>query len=301
MTDGDGAEPDALEARKPRTDWLLRRWRVVIVALVLIPLIARVVADATRRRGGRDDEPLGPMTYLGVLAIVAVLVWQSFAFGRFSRKSRARRAAAAAEPWRRHGYWSESGEKRFVAFAPSRTTAALRRLLERTAFLALASAFVLGGLGLSQAALATCVAGLASLAVVFVTGIRGYANTGVEWREQPARTGAAAHYVLRIAPWPRGRLDRVEVTLRCVVETSRRRGLQRPEVACPFSTTRLFADELPDFAAVALHARFDVPAGLPAADPDGEPAVFWELVVAAERRGSRFDETFLVPVGPALS
>lgn len=294
MADGDDPERDALDLRKPRTDWLLRRGRMVVLAFVAIPLFMSALMalrpDGTDGAGDRLEFGAG----VGVCVAAMLVVWVAFAIRRWGRASRARRAAATAAPWRDHGYWSQDAEERFVALGPSRVMTRVRRLLEVSGWFAFAGGTALAA-AQSRAAIPAFGAGLASLAVVFLTGMRGYVNVCVVWREHPARTGESAHFSVSVTPAPRGRFENVEMTLRCVVETPRRRGLLRPSVSCPFSATRHFADELPD-AAITLHARFDVPPGLPGADPYGEPAVFWELVVAGERPGSRFDETFLVPV-----
>ena len=289
---------ELLAGRVPRTDWLLRRRRLVQLGTVAGFGVLCVIATLSPAWDERKFAT-AVAAWACFCAATAIVLAGAFAISRWARAARRREAGDSPESWRRHGYWSLGGEKRFVALQPSRGIATARRLLLMSAWFALAGGILLGVLQ-SPASCPTLTAAAVSLAVVMVLGMRGYANVGVEWRERPARTGANAHYVVSVAPLPRGRFERVEMTLRCVVETPRRRGLVEPAVACPYSATRLFADELLD-GAVALHARFDVPPGLPAADPYGEPAVHWELVVSAERAGSRFDETFLVPVASPLS
>jgi hypothetical protein len=290
---------EALERRAPRTDWLLRRSRIVIVAFVASPAFFTAIralrSDQWYRAGGGIELAV----VIGVVPVAMLVLWGRFVIHRLGRGSRVRRASATGAPWRHHGYWAAFGEKRFVPLAPSRATAKVRRLLEASGWFAIVAGIALT-VAHSRAAVPTVLAGVASLAVVFILGVRGAANVDVVWREQPGRTGESVHYAVSVAPMPGGRFDRIEMTLRCVVETSRRRGLSRPELACPFSVTRVFADEIPE-GDPTLHARFAVPAGLPPADPEGEPAVFWELVVAAERPGSRLEETFLVPVYASLS
>ena len=295
VIEGDGTEPDALTGRKPRTDWLWRPGRIARVAALMVVLLMPAVRMLA---AGIADERT--ILFAGVACAVPAFVWGKFAWWRVLQARRRRSAAAAAEPWRDHGYWSIEGEKRFVSLLPSRTAEKVRRLLGWTAVCAILAAFVLAFTARRDASLPTLGAGMLSLAVVVVTGMRGYANVVLVWRERPARIGEVAHYSVSVEPFPSSRFERIDLTLRCVIETPRPGGRLRPALTCPFSVTRRFADELPD-GSVLLHARFDVPAGLPAADPLGEPAVFWELLVSAERPGSRFDETFLVPVYAALS
>ena len=297
MTDGDGPGPEAIERRVPRTDWFARRWRILVLGLVVVPpVVGMVLATVVR------EERVGPWD-VGAHAFVVVsafaVIWGVFALNRWRRRGRRRAAGTGPEAWHGHGYWSTEAEKRFVALRPSRTIAAARRFLEGSAWFAIAGGFVLA-VDRSPAACTTLSVGMGSMAVVAVLGVRGYANVVLVWRERPARTGTAAHYSISVDSMPKRRYERIEMTLRCVVETPRRHGLVRPDVACAFAATRIFADELMD-GSIALHARFDIPEGLPAADPEGEPAVFWELVLTAERSGSRLDETFLVPVYPPLS
>lgn len=295
MTEGPGA--GAIERRVPRTDWFARRWRMLVLGLVVIPPSVGMIHAAVTRNERVDPTYL--VAQIILFPTVLAVMWGVFALNRWRRRRRRRAAGTGPEAWHGHGYWSTEAEKRFVALRPSRTIAAARRFLEGSAWFAIAGGFVLA-VERSPAACATLSVGTASLAVVAVLGIRGYANVVLVWRERPARTGTAAHYAVSVDSMPKRRYERIEMTLRCVVETSRRHGLVRPDVACPFAATRIFADELMD-GSIALHARFDIPEGLPAADPEGEPAVFWELVLAAERSGSRLDETFLVPVYPPLS
>lgn len=300
VPDQDAPEPDALGRRVPRTDWLLRRRRLVGLPVVFATAGAVAVVYAIRH-GMSDGEQVG-WAWGGATALLAlVFVWASFRVRQAERRRMREKARVSATPWTWHGYWSLEGEKRFVALRPSRVMTKVRRLLEVSGWLALVAAAALYLHRQNSAAVfPASVAGVASLAVVFFTGVRGAANVIVVWRERPGRTGEPVHYSVSVAPMPGGRFDRIDMTLRCAVETSRLGGILRPEVKCPFSATRLFADEIPD-AAVTLHARFAVPAGLPPADPYGEPAVFWELLVTAERSGSRFEETFLVPVYASLS
>ncbi len=298
MTEVDGALTAPLETRPRRTDWFWSRGRVLLIALVAMPLIARVLEWLGTGRGDRVPlEPFETAVWTGVVLASIVVVWGWFTIGRRTRALRARGTASVADPWRRHGHWPSGGEKRVAGFRPSKFRETLRRYLKATAGISGVAWLLLTPAAGSHALI---VASGVSFGVAMLLRMRGYSEVEVQWREQPARTGGQAHYVVRLAPFPAGGFDRVELTLRCVLETSRRGGLSRPEVTCPFAATRRFGDELFD-GPVALHARFDVPAEFPGSDPDAEPAVFWELVVSGERSGSQLDETFLVPVYASLS
>jgi hypothetical protein len=297
MDDVERAPDDAIAGRFPRTDWYLRPGRLLVLP---VALIAGMVATMIHSAGQPGRSIVSRSWAWGGVAAVSVvfLSWCSFHVRRIARERRRRRAAEIAAPWWRHGYWSHEGEVRFVALDGPAAVERLRNVLTWTALFALLAAAVLAAMR-RDAAGAACVAGMVSLVVVAVTAWRGYANLRVRWFEFPAGTGGPVRLVFSFRK-RRADLERLTLTLRCVVETPRGGGMLRPGVRCVYARSAERGDRVGQDGG-EVEVSFDVPANAPGADPFGTPAVFWELTVDCEAPRFRYNGAFLVPVYPPLS
>ena len=293
MDDVERAPDEAIAGRVPRTDWYLRprRWIVVLPAF-FAAIVAIFVHSMTELHGGVDARTWA--WGAGAALAVVSLSWCSFQVRRIVRAWRGRRAASTAAPWTRDGYWSKEGEVRFVSLSGPVAIERLRTVLAGTSLVTLLAAVVLAVTRRGAAAAGACFAGLVSLVVVAITAWRGFANLRVRWPEFPARTGGPVrlHFSIRKR---RAELERLTLTLRCVVETPRGGGMLRPDVRCVFSRSVERGDRIGHDGG-AVEVEFDVPADAPGADPNGTPGVYWELAVLCESHRYRYDGVFLVPV-----
>jgi hypothetical protein len=301
MDDAERPPDDAVAGRVPRTDWYLRARRLLVVPAALFAgLVVTIAYAAHAEHESARDATWRPWAWGGVAALsVVFLSWCLFQVRRIGRGWRRRRAAAIAAPWRRHGYWSHEGEARFVALSGPVVIERLRSALAWTSLFALLAAAVLGATGHRVPAQAACFAGLLSLVVVAVTAWRGFANLRVRWPEFPARMGGPVRLTFGFRK-RRSDLERLTLTLRCVVETPRCGGMLQPGVRCVYARTAERGDRVGQDGG-EVEVTFDVPADAPGSDPFGAPAVFWELAVACEAPRFRYDGAFLVPIYPPLS
>jgi hypothetical protein len=281
------ARGDRLHGRRARPGWW-PRWKYCLPFFALAPgwLLAAGRGDFARVLG----QGFYVVVPLGALAIAGAVVAD-----RAARAMAVRRAtpAACAAPWDHDGYESRSGEARS------------RRLCARVPYARpLAAGLVVWAATLPDLPFASDLPTqwivalvLASVAVACALYFRGVAHGHVAYGRFPFRVGERVSLAFHFDK-PRGPplvFDRLALTLQCVRERRRLRGLWPPEARRVLAETVVRHDESPP-SPFTIPVTFDVPADAPGTDFGVDAPTYWELAVEGEVAGLRYEDVFLVPI-----